>query len=164
MTRHLNRVWNYFVKGFLGTLLILFVFPLVCISVSLTSIVFAIAAPIWIPCITTLLHIYMMLVYDLDSPNDERNKYCILLEALVWDIFIQGIIQPLIAVIIGSIVCPLISLSVLIGERFYKIIRLIIELTLFLIYSWGISLLASHLLGLDGISSVYQKVRQNTFK
>lgn len=118
MTRHLNRIWNYFIKGFLGSLLILFVFPLVCISVSLTSILFAIAAPIWIPCITTLLHIYMMLVYDLDSPNDERNKYCIFLEALVWDILIQGIIQPLIAVFIASIVCPAISLSVLFGKNF----------------------------------------------
>lgn len=58
----------------------------------------------------------MMLVYDLDSPNDERNKYCILMEALVWDILIQGIIQPLIAVFIASIVCPAISLSVLFGE------------------------------------------------
>lgn len=116
MTRHLNRVWNYFIKGFLGSLLILFAFPLVCISISLASIFLAIASPIWIPCITIILHLYMMLVFDLDSPNDERNKYCILLEALVWDILLQGIIQPIIAVVIASVVCPLISFSVLIGE------------------------------------------------
>lgn len=117
MTRHLNRIWNYFIKGFLGTLLILFAFPIVCIIISFASIFLAIASPIWIPCITLALHLYMMLIYDLDSPNDERNKYCILLEAVGWDILLQGIIQPIIAVIVASIICPLISFSVLIGEK-----------------------------------------------
>lgn len=116
MTRHLNRVWNYFIKGFLGTLLILFVFPIVCISISFASIFLAIASPIWIPCITTILHLYMMLVYDLDSPNDERNKYCIFLEALGWDILIQGVIQPIFAIIIATIICPIISFFVLLGK------------------------------------------------
>lgn len=114
MTRHLNRVWNYFIKGFLGTLLILFIFPLLCISVSLTSIGFAIAAPLWIPCVTIVLHIYMMLVYDLDSPSEERNKYCVFLEALGWDILIQGIIQPTLAIIVAAIFCPLIAASILV--------------------------------------------------
>lgn len=115
MTRHLNRVWNYFVKGFLGTLLILFIFPLLCISVSFTSICFAIAAPFWIPCVTIILHIYMMLIYDMDSPNDERNRYCVFLEAIGWDILIQGIIQPILALIVAAIICPLISTCVLLA-------------------------------------------------
>lgn len=114
MTRHLNRIWNYFVKGFLGTGLILFIFPLLCISVSLTSFCFALAAPLWIPCVTIILHLYMMLVYDLDSPNDERNKYCVFLEAIGWDIFIQGIIQPTLAIIVAAVICPLISACILI--------------------------------------------------
>lgn len=114
MTRHLNRIWNYFVKGFLGTLLILFIFPLLCVSVSFTSICFAIAAPLWIPCVTTVLHIYMMLIYDLDSPNHERNKYCVFLEAIGWDIIIQGVIQPILALVVAAIICPMISASILV--------------------------------------------------
>lgn len=114
MTRHLNRIWNYFVKGFLGTCLILFIFPLLCISVSFTSFCFALAAPLWIPCVTTILHLYMMLIYDLDSPNDERNRYCVFLEAIGWDILIQGVIQPILAIIVAAIICPLISASILI--------------------------------------------------
>lgn len=120
MTRHLNRVWNYFIKGFLGTLLILFIFPLLCISVSFTSICFALAAPLWIPVITTVLHLYMMIIYDLDSPNDERNKYCIIMEALGWDIIIQGILQPILAVFVAAVICPIISFSVLIGKAFFS--------------------------------------------
>jgi len=116
MTRQLNRIWNYFIKGFLGTLLILFIFPLLCISVSFTSFCFAIAAPLWIPCVTTLLHLYMMLIYDLDSPNEGRNKYCILMEALIYDILLQGVVQPILAVTVAGIICPLISAFVLIGE------------------------------------------------
>lgn len=115
MTRHLNRIYNYVGKGFLGTILILFIFPLLCISVSVTSICFAIAAPIWIPFVTTILHLYMMLVYDMDSPNYKRNKYCIFLEAIGWDIFIQGIVQPIFAIIVAAIICPIISAVILVG-------------------------------------------------
>jgi hypothetical protein len=85
--------------------------------VSIASICLAIAAPLWIPIFTTILHVYMMLIYDFDSPNDERNKYCILLEALGWDILLQGIIQPLIATLVAAIICPIISFVILIGEH-----------------------------------------------
>lgn len=103
-------------KGFLGTILILFFFPLLCVSVSITSVFFAITAPIWMPFITVSLHIYMMLVYDLDSPNETRNPYCILLEALVWNILMQGLVQPIVAFMVAIIVCPIASVLVLIGK------------------------------------------------
>lgn len=113
-TRHVNRIWNYFIKGFLGTCLILFAFPLICIIVSLSSIIFAILAPLWIPVITVLLHIYMMLIYDLDCPDESRNKYCVFLEAIIWNIIIQGCLQPIAAVIIATIICPIASVVILI--------------------------------------------------
>lgn len=58
----------------------------------------------------------MMLIYDLDSPHDDRNKYCIFLEAFVWDIVIQGIIQPVLAMLVAAIICPIISFAVLLCE------------------------------------------------
>lgn len=48
MTRHLNRLWNYGVKGLLGTLIILFVFPVVCIMASVGSLVIALTAVLWL--------------------------------------------------------------------------------------------------------------------
>ena len=117
MTRHLNRVYNYFVKGFLGSLIILILFPVLCISVSCTSIFFAITAPLWMPFITVTLHLYMMLIYDLDCPDAaSRNLFCIFLEAVVWNIGIQGLLQPIAALIVALIICPLISVIVLVGE------------------------------------------------
>ncbi|XP_055603337.1 uncharacterized protein LOC129751698 isoform X2 [Uranotaenia lowii] len=114
MTRHLNRLYNYFIKGFLGSFLILTLFPLLCISVSLCSIAFAIAAPLWMPFITVTLHLYMMLVYDLDCPDESRrNRYCIFLEAVGWNIVAQGFVQPVIALVVAVFICPLISVFVL---------------------------------------------------
>lgn len=118
-TRNLNRVWNYFVKGFLGTIVILFAFPLLCLATSFLSIILALTAPFWIPIFTILLHIYMILIYDLDSPDNTRNRYCILLEAIIWNILIQGCIQPIVAIFVASIVCPLVSGLILIGKLIY---------------------------------------------
>lgn len=55
---------------------------------------------------------YMMLVYDLDCPNDQRNRYCILLEAIVWNVCIQGCIQPIAAFFVASILCPIAAVVV----------------------------------------------------
>ncbi|SPP84378.1 uncharacterized protein LOC117586652 isoform X1 [Drosophila guanche] len=107
LTRNLNRTWNYFVKGFLGTVIILFAFPLICLATSLLSIGLAITAPLWIPVFVLLLHIYMILIYDLDAPDNTKNRYCILLEAIVWNLLIQGLLQPVAAVLVATLICPL---------------------------------------------------------
>lgn len=112
MTRHINRVWNYFVKGFIGTLLILVCFPLLCIFVVTLSVCCAILAPLWMPLVTVVLHLYMMLVYDLDSPDETRNKYCRILEALIWNVAIQGCLQPVFAVLVAVFICPIISIVI----------------------------------------------------
>uniref|UniRef100_A0A182NCW1 Uncharacterized protein n=1 Tax=Anopheles dirus TaxID=7168 RepID=A0A182NCW1_9DIPT len=113
MTRHLNRLYNYFIKGFLGTLVILVLFPLLCCAVSASSLALAIAAPLWMPFITVTLHLYMMLVYDLDCPDESRrNRYCIFLEAVGWNIGVQGLLQPLAAVLVASVICPLVAVLV----------------------------------------------------
>jgi hypothetical protein len=164
MTRHLNRIWNYFVKGFLGTLLILFIFPVLCISVSLTSICFAIAAPFWVPICVTILHIYMMLVYDLDSPNDKRNKYCVFLEAIGWDILIQGILQPILAIIVAGIICPLISAVILIGKIYLIFVHNNENFNFNENFSWFLSLLAATAVGLDGVSHFHQTSRSHSIQ
>ncbi|XP_050100782.1 uncharacterized protein LOC126581283 isoform X1 [Anopheles aquasalis] len=113
MTRHLNRLYNYFIKGFLGSLAILILFPLLCLAVSASSIALAITAPLWMPFITVMLHLYMMLFYDLDCPDESRrNRYCILLEAVGWNIAIQGLLQPLAALAVASVLCPAIAVLV----------------------------------------------------
>ncbi|GIX77959.1 uncharacterized protein CEXT_493501 [Caerostris extrusa] len=104
-SRHLNRLWNYFIKGALGTLLIVFFFPLICFSVSFFSLCVAAFAAVWIPVVTLVFHLVMVFIYDFDSPGLSRNKVCMVVEALLWHISIQGVLQP--ALCFGSGSCHL---------------------------------------------------------
>lgn len=112
MTRAVNRIWNYFFKGFICTIAIVLFFPIICVAVTLASIFFAVTTPIWIPFSMVLLHLYMMFVYDLDCPSDLRNRYSIFLEAIIWNILLQGCVQPILALIIAGLVCPFAALVV----------------------------------------------------
>lgn len=47
-----------------------------------------------------------------------RNKICMVLEALFWHIFLRGIMQPLLALSVALIICPLASLVVFIGKTY----------------------------------------------
>jgi hypothetical protein len=58
----------------------------------------------------------MALICDLDSPDPNRNRYLVILEAILWNIGIQGCVQPLAALFVAFVVCPVISLTVLTGE------------------------------------------------
>ncbi|XP_063981609.1 uncharacterized protein LOC135164835 isoform X2 [Diachasmimorpha longicaudata] len=113
MTRHINRMWNYGGKGLLGTLGILFVFPIICIVASLGSLIIALSAFVWMPLVTLALHAFMALVIDLDSPEPSRNRYFVVLEALVWNIGIQGFLQPLAALVVALCICPVISFFIM---------------------------------------------------
>ncbi|XP_014234034.1 uncharacterized protein LOC106657177 isoform X1 [Trichogramma pretiosum] len=113
MTRHINRLWNYGAKGFVGTLVILFLFPLACLLISFASLFVAVTAFAWMPLVTLALHAFMALFVDLDSPEAGRNRYLVVLEALAWDIGIQGLLQPVAAILVAALVCPLISFLIL---------------------------------------------------
>jgi hypothetical protein len=68
------------------------------------------------PVVTLGLHFFMALICDLDSPDPSRNRYLVILEAIMWNIGIQGCIQPLAALFVAFVICPVISLTVLTGE------------------------------------------------
>ncbi|XP_041363220.1 uncharacterized protein LOC121378908 [Gigantopelta aegis] len=114
LTRHLNRFWNYVLKGAAGSLLLVLVFPLLCLSVSSVSLVLSITSPVWVPTLTLLAHVSFFIVYDIDCPDENSNKISILLEALIWRILIQGCFQPVAAFLFGAVCCPLSSLFIIV--------------------------------------------------
>ena len=70
-------------------------------------------------------HLFKILIYDLDSPElTEFSLQCRyfspIVMAIVWKIFILGIIQPIIAFLLGAIVCPILAAFVLLGEHHQK--------------------------------------------
>ncbi|KAL4240910.1 hypothetical protein ACF0H5_001692 [Mactra antiquata] len=111
LTRHFNRFWNYVMKGFFGSVLLITVFPVLCLVVSTLSIVSAVAAPLWIPVISLLFHVFCILIYDFDAPYEE-NKFSILCEALIWRFLLLGTIQPVAASLFGFVACPLAALGI----------------------------------------------------
>jgi len=67
------------------------------------------------PFITLLLHVFNGFIYDLDSPAEWKNRYFVVIEALVWNIVFQGVLQPLIACLIAFILCPICTVVLFIG-------------------------------------------------
>ena len=45
--RFLNRVWNYFFKGFLPSFCLILIFPIISMTVCLLSLLLAVTAPFW---------------------------------------------------------------------------------------------------------------------
>lgn len=114
-TRHLNRIWNYFIKGLFGTMGLVVIFPIVCFAVITTSLFIALTTVLWMPLLTLAIQLTNLLIYDLDSPELKRNRYFVIFEALVWNFGIQGLVQPFAALFVAAFICPLISLVILAG-------------------------------------------------
>ncbi|XP_051167467.1 uncharacterized protein LOC127285474 isoform X1 [Leptopilina boulardi] len=131
MTRHINRFWNYGVKGLLGTLVILFIFPVVCILISFGSLFIALTAIMWMPLITLILHSFMALVVDLDCPEPNQNRYLVVLEALCWNIGVQGFLQPIAALFVALFICPIISFTILTVSVIRYCIRVVWDTLMF---------------------------------
>lgn len=70
------------------------------------------------PLVTLLLHVFNGFIYDLDSPAEWKNRYFVVMEALIWNIVLQGIIQPMIAWLIAFIFCPIITIVLFIGNYY----------------------------------------------
>lgn len=130
-TRHLNRIWNYFFKGLFGTIGLVFIFPLICLSAIIVSFFIALTAVVWMPVLTLLVQITNGLMYDLDSPEPHRNRFFILFEAVFWNIVVQGCLQPLAAIFVALILCPLICFVILAGGVARYWFRLVWDTTLF---------------------------------
>ncbi|KAH3866809.1 hypothetical protein DPMN_029932, partial [Dreissena polymorpha] len=111
VTRHLNRFWNYFVKGVCGSVLLVVSFPALCVVTSTSSLCLAILAPVWMPVMSLLFHCFCFLVYDIDSPGNQ-NKICILLDVVLWRFLVLGTIQPIAATLFGFVACPLTAMAI----------------------------------------------------
>lgn len=68
------------------------------------------------PAVTLLLQIGMGIIWDVDSPEAERNKYFVVLEALLWDMGVCGFLQPIAAVFVSCVICPIFSMVVVTGQ------------------------------------------------
>lgn len=73
------------------------------------------------PAVVLCLQLGMVLFWDLDCPVESRSRYLVVLQALVWDIGVLGLVQPLVALFVALVVCPIMSLTVATGQLLYTL-------------------------------------------
>ena len=100
--RHFNRFVNYVIKGFFGSSFILLVLPVAIVSVSLTSLLLAATAPLWLVGASIVGHIFAAFTCDFDGTS--------YLGAVLWNVLINiiglGILQPILAALVAFVFCP----------------------------------------------------------
>ncbi|CAF1139101.1 unnamed protein product [Rotaria sordida] len=122
MQRIFNRFWNYVVKGFIGSIAICIVYPASCVLLSTGSFILGVLSPIWMPILTLLFHILQILIYDANSAGEYGRKFFCLINILITDFLLCGIIQPIL-VLIALIASPIASLLILIYALLHRCTR-----------------------------------------
>ena len=115
------RVWNYGAKGFVCSLLLVIIFPLLCILSSVGGVCLAVTAPLWAPALALLYHLGLILFYDVDNPNSQRSPLFPIFSALGRDLMINGILQPIACLVTALVVCPVVALLIALCEFMPKL-------------------------------------------
>ena len=120
MSRFFNRTWNYLFKGFIGSLGLLLIFPLICILASISSLFLCVTSPLWYPLVSLTQHLFFVFIYDWEMRKS--NLHVASLIARIWHLivfrlFICGFLQPIAALTTALFICPLLSLIVATCQR-----------------------------------------------
>ncbi|XP_045520407.1 uncharacterized protein LOC123711728 isoform X1 [Pieris brassicae] len=116
LSRQANRVWNYGIVGGVGSLALLFLFPIAALLASLIALAIATTVPFWMPFAALTVHAANALIYEVDSPDPHGlNRWFVLLEVVLWRIAILGLLQPVLAVMVAVLLCPIAAFILLIG-------------------------------------------------
>lgn len=102
-SRIFNVLWNYGVKGCIGTSLCFVGHPLLVLTNTLISGTAIITSPLWAPLLALLKYLFDVLVYDLDSPYKDKVALFPLLYTTLIKFLIKGFGQGLLAT--TAIVC-----------------------------------------------------------
>ncbi|CAF2071959.1 unnamed protein product, partial [Rotaria magnacalcarata] len=120
--RIFNRFWNYVVKGFFGTVSICVFYPVSCVLISTISFILGVLSPIWMPIVTLIFHILQILVYDANSAGEYGRKLFCVINILVTDFLLCGIVQPIL-VLIALIATPITSVLLVIYALLHRYSR-----------------------------------------
>lgn len=162
VSRHFNVIWNHVIKGVFGTLLLFLIQPLLCIVVSIFSIIMGLTAPVWAPFAVVAKHLVCLLLYDLDCPYmHKKHEWFPLFDVLLYRFALRGVLQPVCAVIFALVLVPIASLLWLclgfIGYALRRVYDTIIYHAVIRRYGrvpWANNFLAKRVQG-PGLSSQY---------
>jgi len=108
LLRHFNRFVNYVLKGFLGSLILIFIFPVLCVLISGLSLTLAVLGPVLVPSFSLVLHILGAVLFDFET----NSLVGALVPNFIWNFLILGVVQPVIGLLVSLVVCPLVALGI----------------------------------------------------
>ena len=74
-SRLINYFWNYLIKGLIGSILIITVFPLLCILNIFLSIILSLTSPAWVVVFAFLSYLFDLIVYDFHRPDSDWSYF-----------------------------------------------------------------------------------------
>lgn len=98
-------------QGVVCSLLLLLLFPALCLLCSLGGLCLAVTAPLWAPLLALLYHLCIILVWDVDNPDPARCPRPLfpLLRVLGLDLLTGGLLQPVACLATALFLCPLLA-------------------------------------------------------
>ncbi|KER33115.1 hypothetical protein T265_01005 [Opisthorchis viverrini] len=107
--RPLHRIWSYLFRGFFSTLLILVIWPPLCLLVSSFSILLGLTLPLTVPLISLLLHFSGVLFWDAYKPASKPNRLFPIVELIFGHFLIRFLLQTILAFLAAFIFCPVLA-------------------------------------------------------
>ena len=90
-TRIFNLIWNYCIKGGIGTPLILIGHPLLTLCNTLFSVLGSVTSPIWAILLPLLQYLFEIIIYDFEAPSGQEYSVLPLIRLVFWKFLIKGL-------------------------------------------------------------------------
>jgi hypothetical protein len=122
VSRFFNRTWNYLFKGFIGSLGLLLIFPLICILASISSLFLCVTSPLWYPLVSLAQHLFFVFIYDWEMRKSSLHVASLIArvwQLIVFRLLICGFLQPIAALATALFICPILSLTVATCKRLF---------------------------------------------
>ncbi|CAH8624316.1 unnamed protein product [Heterobilharzia americana] len=104
--RPIHWVWVYIIRGLLITIILVIVWPILCVICSTASILIGLLALLVIPLLSLAVHILGVLFWNAYTPVFGSNRLLPLFEILFCQFLIKTFLQFVISILCAFILCP----------------------------------------------------------
>nr|CAH8870556.1 unnamed protein product [Trichobilharzia regenti] len=105
--RSVHWIWIFIIRGLLTSIIVITIWPILCILCSTASIIVGLIALPIIPLISLFVHILGILFWNAYTPVLGSNRYLPLFEIIFHQFLLKTVIQFIICTLCAFILCPL---------------------------------------------------------
>ncbi|CAH8295041.1 unnamed protein product, partial [Schistosoma turkestanicum] len=105
--RPMHWIWTYIIRGILTSMILIIVWPILCILCSTTSILFGLLSIPVIPLLSLLAHLLGLLFWNAYTPVIGSNRLFPLFEIIFYQFLFKSVLQFLVSVSCAFILCPI---------------------------------------------------------